>query len=161
MAPAALAIPGCGEKPANDPESLGFQFDPAPDSAALARGEPLLREFEPYRASDGAMRVRGRFALPDGARLEISVRRDSDGAELAREQVLLISGAFDTPPMPSQGGTLPEDQYRFEIRTEFNRVWQPQNVIDATRSGLSLTGPGMGRGAHGEAIYRMTVEKRL
>lgn len=161
MAPAALAIAGCGEKPAHNADSLGFQFDPAPDSAAIARGEPLLREFEPYRASDGALRVRGRFALPDGARLEISVRRDSDGREMAREQVLLISGGFDTPPMPSQGGTLPEDRYRFEIRTEFNRVWQPENVIDATRSGLSLTGPGMGRGAHGEAIYRMTVEKTL
>ncbi len=159
---AALGAGGCGgEKPAEQ-AGLGFQFDDAtPDSAALAKGRPLLREFEPYRASNGALRVRGRFDLPDGARLQVSVRRRADGRELAREQVVLISGAFDSPPIPGSGDPLPEDDYLFELRTEFNRVWQPDNVLDATRSGLALTGPGVGRGAQGEAIYRMTIEWRL
>jgi len=161
LALAPVTSSGCGgEKPAEQ-EPLGFEFDAAPDSAAIARGRPLLTDFEPYRASNGALRVRGRFALPDGARLQISVRRAADDRELAREQVLLAGGGFDTPPLPSLGEALPEGDYRFELRTEFNRVWQPENVLAATRSGLALSGPGMGRGPLGEAIYRMTIEKRL
>ncbi|MEO5619156.1 MAG: hypothetical protein ABIS67_15405 [Candidatus Eisenbacteria bacterium] len=152
---------GCGGQKSAEQETLGFEFDSAPDSAALASGRPLLSEFEPYRASNGMLRVRGRFALPDGARLQISVKRRADGREVGREQVLLIAGGFDSPPIPSMGGRLPEDTYAFEISTQFNRVWQPENVLSATRSGLSLSGPGMRRGAHGEAIYRMTIEERL
>ena len=121
----------------------------------------MLSEFEPYRASNGMLRVRGRFDLPDGALLQYSVKRRADGREVAREQVLLVAGGFDSPPMPSMGAKLPEDAYAFELSTEFNRVWQPEHVLTATRSGLALSGPGMGRGAHGEAIYRLSVEKRL
>lgn len=161
LLPAVLAISGCGGQKAAEQETLGFEFDSSPDSAAIAQGRPLLTDFEPYRASDGRMRVRGRFDLPDGARLQISVKRRADGREVAREQVLLVAGAFDSPPINSMGSVLPEDDYSFELSTEFNRVWQPENVLAATRSGLALSGPGMARGGHGEAIYRLTIEKRL
>ena len=161
MLSATLALCGCGGQKASEQETLGFEFDSAPDSAKLVKGPPLLSDFEPYRASNGMLRVRGRFALPDGARLQISVKRKTDGHEVGRQQVLLVAGGFDTPPIPSMGEKLPEDDYAFEISTQFNRVWQPENVLAATRSGLSLTGPGMRRGAQGEAIYRLTIVERL
>ena len=162
MSSAALALGGCGGHKADTPQDLGFQFDStAVDTAALVRGTPLLSRFEPYRASNGALRVRGRFALPDGARLQISLRRRADGREIGREQVLVVAGAFDTPPFLDHGKAFPEDDYQFEFSTQFNRVWQPENVLAATRSGLSLSGPGMRRGRLGEAIYRLTMEQRL
>lgn len=157
---AAPFVSGCGEKPARQ-ESLGFEFDSAPDSAKLVSGRPLLREFEPYRGDDGRLRVRGRFALPDGARLQISVRRSDDGREVGREQVRLLDQRFDSTPIPPIGPVLPEGAYRFVLSTEFNAIWQPANVLSATRNGLDLTGPGMRRGAHGEALYRMTLEQHL
>ena len=161
LLPTAFGISGCGGQKASEQETLGFEFDSAPDSAKLVKGRPLLSDFEPYRASNGMLRVRGRFALPDGAKLQISVRRRADGREVGREQVRIVAGGFDTPPFPSMGEKLPEDDYAFEISTQFNRVWQPENVLAATRSGLSLSGPGMRRGAQGEAIYRLTIEEHL
>ena len=159
---AALALCGCGKHKAGAPQELGFEFDStATDTLALARGPALLTGFEPYRASNGAVRVRGRFALPDGARLQISLRRRADGREIGREQVFLVAGAFDTPPFLDHGKAFPEDDYQFELSTQFNRVWQHENVLTATRSGLALSGPGMRRGAQGEAIYRLTLQRRL
>ncbi len=159
---AGLALAGCGGKKNAGPQSLGFEFDSTTtDTAKLAQGKPLLSDFEPYRASTGAIRVRGKFALPDGARLQVSVRR-ADGREVGREQVLLRGGGFDTPPFlgPDQH-PLPPATYQFEISTQFNSVWQPANVLEATRSGLTLTGPGVRRGRLGEAEYRITMEKAL
>jgi hypothetical protein len=156
---ATLVLAGCGKKEDEAPPPLGFEFDTtAADTARLATGDALLTEFEPYRASNGALRARGRFALPDGARIQVSVRRD--GAEIGREQVLLRAGGFDTPPF-ALGKQFPVDDYEFEISTQFNSVWQPAHVLAATRSGLALRGPGIRRGMQGEAVYRITMEKRL
>ncbi len=159
---AGLALAGCGGKKHEEPSTLGFEFDTtATDTAKLTHGQALLSHFEPYRASNGAIRVRGRFALPDGARLQVSLRR-ADGTEIGREQVLLQGGGFDTPPFLAPGGrAFPAGRYEFEISTQFNAVWQPENVLVATRSGLDLTGPGMRRGNNGEAIYRITMEQSL
>lgn len=159
---AALALAGCGRKQ-EKVAPLGFQFDStAVDTVALARGQGLLSDFEPYRASDGALRVRGRFALPDGARLQVSIRRRADGREVGREQVLIRGGGFDTPPfLAPDRRPLATDDYQFELSTQFNGVWQPDKVLAATRSGLDLTGPGMRRGSMGEAIYRLTLERHL
>jgi len=160
---AGLALAGCGGKKSEETTPpLGFEFDTtATDTATLARGEALLREFDPYRASNGAIRLRGKFGLPDGARLQVSLRR-ADGREIGREQVILQGGGFDTPPFLAPGGkAFPPARYQFELSTQFNGVWQPQNVLDATRSGLDLRGPGMRRGMQGEAIYRLTMEKSL
>lgn len=159
---AGLALAGCGGKKHDEPAALGFQFDTtATDTTKLTHGRSLLSGFEPYRASNGAIRVRGRFALADGARLQVSLRR-ADGTEIGREQVLLQGGGFDTPPFLAPGGrAFPAGRYEFEISTQFNAVWQPEKVLATTRNGLDLTGPGMRRGNNGEAIYRITMEQSL
>lgn len=159
---AGLALSGCGGKKHDEPPPLGFEFDTtATDTTKLTQGKALLSDFQPYRASNGAIRVRGKFALPDGARLQVSLRR-ADGAEIGREQVLLKGGGFDTPPFLAPGGrAFPSGRYAFEISTQFNAVWQPENVLAVTRSGLDLTGPGIRRGNNGEAIYRITMEQSL
>jgi len=159
---AGIALAGCGGKKESGPQSLGFEFDStAVDTAKLAEGKPLLTDFEPYRASTGAIRARGKFALPDGARIQVSVR-DAGGREVGREQVILQGGGFDTPPFFGPGRrVLPQGTYGFEISTQFNSVWQPENVLHATRSGLALSGPGMRRGRLGEAEYRLTMAKSL
>ena len=158
---AGLALAGCGKKH-EEPPPLGFEFDTtATDTTKLTHGQALLSEFQPYRASNGAIRVRGKFALPDGARLQVSLRR-ADGKEIGREQVLLKGGGFDTPPFLAPGGrAFPAARYQFELSTQFNSVWQPENVLAGTRNGLDLTGPGMRRGNNGEAIYRITMEQSL
>lgn len=158
---AGLALAGCGKKQ-EQPPPLGFEFDTtATDTAKLTHGQALLSDFQPYRASNGAIRVRGKFALPDGARLQVSLR-GADGREIGREQVLLKGGGFDTPPFLAPGGrAFPAGRYQFELSTQFNTVWQPENVLAETRNGLDLTGPGMRRGNHGEAIYRITMEQGL
>ena len=162
MSFAALAVAGCAKKESDQAPPLGFEFDSTTtDTAKLAQGSPLLSGFEPYRATNGAIRARGRMELPDGARIQVSLRR-ADGRELGREQVVLIARGFETPPFLDPGGhPFPPDVYQFEVSTQFNSVWQPPNVLRATRDGLALTGPGMRRGHLGEAIYRMTLEKKV
>jgi hypothetical protein len=158
---AAAPLAGCGKQASDEHEALGFEFDSTADSASLARGRAILTEFEPYRASDGAMRARGRLEMPDGTRIQVSVRRRSDGREVGRTQVALQAGGhFDTPPLRGPA-TAPTDDYRFEISVQFNRIWQPEQVLARTRSGLELSGPGMKRGAHGEAIFSLTTDARL
>src|SRR5262245_55372451 len=72
---AGLALAGCGGKKNDEPPALGFEFDTtATDTTKLTHGRALLSDFEPYRSSNGAIRVRGKFALPDGARLQVSLR---------------------------------------------------------------------------------------
>src|SRR5690349_22945308 len=91
---AGLALAGCGGKKREEAPPLGFEFDTtATDTTKLTQGKALLSDFQPYRASNGAIRVRGKFALPDGARLQVSLRR-ADGKEIGREQVLLKGGGF-------------------------------------------------------------------
>ena len=159
---AGLALAGCGGKKGDEPSKLGFEFDTtATDTAKITHGVALLSDFHPYRASNGAIRVSGKFALPDGARLQVSLRR-ADGSEIGRQQVLLQGGGFDTPPFLAPGGkAFPSGRYQFELSSQFNSVWQPDNVLAATRSGLDLTGPGVRRGSNGEAIYRITMEQSL
>jgi hypothetical protein len=159
---AGLALAGCGGKKHDEAPPLGFEFDTtATDTTKLTQGRAILSAFQPYRASNGAIRVRGKLALPDGARLQVSLRR-TDGTEIGREQVLLQGGGFDTPPFLAPGGrAFPAGRYAFELSTQFNSVWQPENVLLRTRNGLDLTGPGMRRGNHGEAIFRITMEQSL
>jgi len=153
-----LAPAGCGKaKPA---EHETIEFESMPDSATLTQGKSLLTSFEPYRASDGALRARGRLDLPDGTRLQLSVKR-GDGIELGRVQLNLLGGGFDTPPIFDQGRVPPTDRYHFDLSVQFNRVWQPEQVLSATGNGLELRGPGMHRGNHGEAIFSTSLERRL
>jgi len=153
-----LAPAGCGKSKPAEHETL--EFETVPDTSAIARGQPLLTRFEPYRASDGAMRARGHLDLPDGTRIQLSVRR-ADGSELDRVQVDVAGGGFDTPPILDNGRPPAQGLYRFVVSTQFNSVWQPENVLSATRNGLDLRGPGVRRGAHGEAMFEIAMEKWL
>jgi hypothetical protein len=153
-----LAPAGCGKSKPAEHETL--EFESAPDSAALTRGKPLLTAFQPYRASDGAMRARGHLDLPDGTRIQLSVRRH-DGSEMDRVQMNVAGGGFDTPPIFDDGHVPPAGLYRFVLTAQFNRVWQPEEVLSATGNGLELRGPGLRRGSHGEAIFELTLDRRL
>ena len=153
-----LAPAGCSKSKPAMHETL--EFEAAPDSAALTEGKSLLTSFEPYRASDGALRARGRLDLPDGTRLQLSVKR-KNGVEIGRVQMNLIAGGFDTPPIFDDKRVPPKDDYRFDLSVQFSHVWQPENVMAATGNGLELRGPGMHRGNHGEAIFATSLERRL
>ena len=153
-----LSPAGCGKAKPAEHETL--EIESAPDSATLTQGKSILTSFEPYRASDGALRARGKLALPDGTRLQLSVKRH-DGVEIGRVQLDLRGGGFDTPPIFDQGRVPPTASYRFELSVQFNHVWQPDNVLAETGNGLTLRGPGVHRGNHGEAIFESTLERRL
>jgi hypothetical protein len=153
-----LAPAGCGKSKPAEHETL--EFESSPDTAAIARGKPLLTSFEPYRASDGAMRARGHLELPDGARIQVSIRR-ADGSELGRVQVHVLGRGFDTPPIFDNGRPPAQGDYHFVVSAQFNGAWQPENVLSETNNGLDLRGPGVRRGNHGEAMFEIAVEKRL
>ena len=161
LAVAPLAAVGCGSRRGSPASDQSLTFETLPDTGALSQGRPLLSEFEPYRASDGALRVRGRLDLPDSTQVQIEVRRASTGEHLDLVQVSVVQGAFDSPPIFASGHAPPPDVYSFEFVSQFNPTWQSRQVLDATRYGLDLRGPGMRRGLHGEAVFRITLEKRL
>lgn len=155
-----MGISGCGSK-GKPATSDSLSFESLPDSTAIASGVPLLSQFEPYRASDGSLRLRGRLNLPDSARIQITLKHPGENQPLIVTQTLVLAGGFDTAPVYVHGGNPPADNYVFEISSQFNRVWQPQQVLAATHNGLDLRGPGMRRGDHGEAVFRITLEKHL
>ncbi len=77
-----------------------------------------------------------------------------------RVQVSIVNGRFETAPLLGDRGPLPVANYRFEFLTQFNSAWQPQSVLDATRDGRALRGPGMTRGTM-EAAFLLNREQRI
>jgi hypothetical protein len=161
LAVAPLTLAGCGSRGGRHATDEGLSFETLPDTGVLVQGRPLLTEFEPYRASDGALRVRGRLDLPESTQVQIEVRRRSTGQQLNLVQVSVVKGAFDSPPIFAAGKAPPPDVYSFAVTSQFNTTWQSRDVLEATRYGLDLRGPGMRRGPHGEAVFRIVLEKRL
>ena len=161
---AAAALAGCGGKTREEPplrfEKLGGSGG-LDDTTGLNRGRPLLASLEPYRMSGGAMRVKGRMDLPDGARVQISVYRSSDRELVARDQLFVARGGFDTPPIIGAKGPLPEGDYRFEVLVHFNDTWQSPEVLRATGGGRRLRGPGITRTRQGDAAFLASTETHL
>jgi hypothetical protein len=155
----AVVLAGCGRE-AKDTPPLELE-ELERDTSQLSRGEPLLTGIQPYRDGQGALRVRGRLDFPDETRIQITIYRKETNELLARTQTLVRNGRFDTTPIRGTGGTLPPGVYRFEYYTLFNDVWQPPEVLEATRQGRALRGPGVTRDRIGGATFHLVEERRL
>lgn len=155
----ALALAGCGEKRAREPEPL--TFEERLDTTGLTHGAPLLTAVEPYRMPNGAIRVRGTLDFPDGARLQISIRRRATAEMVGRMHVYVNDGHFDSPPLLGPAGPLPRDDYRFEFLTYFTDVWQTPEVMRRTRDGARLRGPGVTRDRMGQPSFYLVREMTL
>ncbi len=98
-----VLLAGCGGEPKRSSE---LSFERMSDTSGLTQGAPLLAAFEPYRMDNGAMRVRGKLAFPDGTRLQVAVKRPGESVTVQMVQVTVEGGQFDSPPMVSERGTL-------------------------------------------------------
>ena len=154
----AFALAGCSREKAQPPVT----FEHLPDTTGLSVGAAVVSSFEPYRMSNGAMRVRGEARLPDSTLLQIAVRAPGGGVSLAMAQVVVLGGKFDTPPLIGERGPLPKGDYSIEVLAHFNADWQPARVLRATgKNGDALRGPGITRARNGDAALLLTREARL
>jgi hypothetical protein len=155
-----VAVVGCGGngKPAKTGQ---LSFETLTDTAGLSVGSPILRTLEPYRLPNGLVRVRGEVDVPEGTRLQISMYRRQDHAMVARVQVLVEQGKFESPPVLGPRGPLPVDDYDFELLAHFNDTWQSPEVIQSSAGGRNLRGPGMTRDRIGEAVFLLHREAHL
>jgi hypothetical protein len=159
----ALVLAGCGRHgppPREHPITL-HELDSLRDTTGLSRGAAILERMEPYRMSNGAIRVRGVLDLPPGTVVQIAVTRAGDRWPIARTQFALAGPRFDSPPMLGPRGTLPAGTYRFELLSMFDPEWQPAEVLRATQDGRALRGPGITRDLQGRAAFSHTEEHRL
>jgi hypothetical protein len=154
-----VALTGCGSGDKSRTSSL--EFEQLADTAGLTRGEPLLTAFEPYRMSNGAMRVRGTVGFPDGTRLQVAIYRKPSRQMVQSVQVTIVKGAFDSPPVIGEQGPLPPGDYHFELRTFFDSSWQPAAVLHSTADGRTLHGPGITRDRLGRAAFLLERDVRL
>ncbi len=76
-------------------------------------------------------------------------------------QATVEQHAFETGPLMTPRGPIPEGLYRFEVSSEFNPAWQPPEVLRETNDGRNLHGPGMIRGSAGQAGFFLSREARL
>lgn len=153
-----VAVPACERRQGRARE---LSFEQLTDTTGLTRGAPLLTSLEPYRITGAAIRVRGTVTLPEGTRLQVSIVRVSTGETVTSAQAVVDGGGFETPPLMSPRGPFPVDLYRFEVSSQFNSSWQPEEVLRATQDGHSLRGPGMTRGSAGQAGFFLSQERRL
>ncbi len=152
-----LALVACSREKAA-PE---LSFETLPDTTGLSEGAPVVERFEPYRMSNGAVRVTGRARLPDGTKLQIAIKEPSGVVSVAMAQVFVQGSTFDTPPLIGERGPLPAGNYRFEVLTHFNSDWQSPAVLRALRGGQGLRGPGITRARDGAAALFLVQEARL
>jgi hypothetical protein len=154
---AALSLASCGrEKPASD-----LSFEKLPDTTGLSRGAAVLERFEPYRMSNGAVRVTGRARLPDGTKLQIAIKQPDGAVSVAMAHVYVHGSQFDSPPLLGERGPLPKGRYRFEVLSHFNADWQPAEVMRVLDGGQSLRGPGITRARNGDAALFLVRESAL
>jgi hypothetical protein len=154
-----IALTGCGN--GGKGRSSALEFEQLADTTGIARGEPLLTGFEPYRMSNGAMRVRGTVGFPDGTRLQVAIYRKPSRLMVQSVQVTILNGAFDSPPVIGERGPLPLDDYHFELRSFFDDSWQSASVLRATDDGRTLRGPGITRDRLGRAAFLLERDVRL
>jgi len=158
IAAASLAA-GCGRHEQQQTPKLTFEMQR--DTAGLSQGKPLLERIEPFRASNGALRVRGDVGFPDGVRIQISLYRKGTNQMLSCVQVSVDHRHFETPPILGASGPLPHGAYRFEYMSLFNEAWQTPDVLRGTDAGRSLRGPGMTRDRVGGAAFYLVEERTL
>jgi hypothetical protein len=156
---AAAALAGCS-RPKPQASEGGLTFEKLADTVGLAQGDPLVSEFEPYRLSDGSMRIRGRLDFPNGTRVQIAIKSPAGGTSLAMAQVTVDNRQFETPPLMGPEGPLPVAKYRFEITSHFTSDWQDPGVLRATNDGRALRGPGITRTGRGGAAFYLVEEMK-
>ncbi len=153
-----VAAPGCGGRRSGESQ---LSFEELSDTTGLSRGAPILTSFAPQRITGGALLVRGTADLPDSARLQISVVRIATNETLDITRVTVQNGAFETQAIFGPSGPVPMDRYRFDVLAYFNSAWQPPSVLQATRDGRSLRGPGVSRTRNGQPVFFLSEETRL
>jgi len=151
-----LASCGRGDHPAQRNGELTFER--FADTTGLSSGPPLVEDFDAYRITGNALRVRGRFRFPDGTRLQVALKRPEGGSSLAAVSAVVQDGAIDVPPFFGPAGPLPVARYRFEISAHFTPDAQPAAVLRATDDGRSLRGPGITRTRIGSAMFWLVEE---
>lgn len=160
IAPALLAaLAGCGSRHPDEQSELHFEMQA--DTVRLSEGPRVLDGVESAREAGGALRMRGRVALPDGSRIQISVFRHGEDQLLARVQVTTESHRFESTPIAGPRGPLPRDAYRIEYLALFNAAWQTPEVMRATDDGRALRGPGITRDRIGGAAFYLIEERTL
>ena len=156
---AIVSVAGCGQR--REQPAPELKFERLGDTTGLSRGKPLLGRIEPYRAQNGALRVRGDVSFPDGVRIQISLYRRGTKEMLSRVQVVVEEHRFETPPIIGTTGPLPHGGYRFEYMALFNEAWQTEDVLRRTDNGRSLRGPGVTRDRVGGAAFYLIEERTL
>jgi hypothetical protein len=159
-----LVLAGCGRRESQTPGTSTItlrDLDSLRDTTGLSRGAPLIEHMEPYRMSNGAVRVRGDQSLPAGTVVQIAVTRVGERWPFTRVQFPLDGPRFDSPPILGPHGPLPPGTYRFELVTRFDPTWQTAEVLRATSSGRDLRGPGVTRDLEGHAAFSHVEERRL
>lgn len=151
------ALAGCGRGQRRVPE---LQFETESDTTGLSHGPAILTSFDPVRYPNGLLQLRGGLRFPDGTRVQISLYRPGDDRPVQRVQVSVANGRFESAPLLGDRGPLPVATYRVEFLAHFNPAWQPAGVLDATRDGRDLRGPGMTRGTL-EAAFLLNREQRI
>ncbi len=155
-----MLLAGCGNR---ETAATGGGGEPQEretgDTTGLSAGASLIAEVEPYRVDKGALRVRGRFEVPDGTRMQISIYDEQSNEMLSRSQMTVLNRRFDSPPVVGPAGPIPRGKYRVEFLAHFNPAWQPEPVLLATDHGRRLRGVGMTRDQQGGAVFHW-VERR-
>jgi hypothetical protein len=153
----ALALSACGgERPGGE-----LTLERLPGGATPGGNAPILESFEPYRMPNGAVRVKGRVRLPDGALLQIAIKDPRGATSVAMAQVRVEGEWFDTPPLLGERGPLPRGDYRFEVLSHFTEAWQGPEVMRALRGGSELRGPGITRARNGSAAFFLVKQGAL
>jgi len=160
LAVALAAVSACG-RAGERHSTTSLSFETLSDTAGLERGTPLLVSFEPYRLSNGLVRVRGAANFPDGTRLQISIVRESDHVPVMRLQTPVEGGRFDSPPVMGERGPIAEGDYAFDVLARFDDDWQPPQVLIASDQGRALHGPGMGRDRLGVPVFHVMRRGRI
>ena len=159
-----VVLAGCGRRESQTPDTSTLtlhELDSLRDTTGLSRGAPLLAHMEPYRMTNGAIRVRGDLHLPAGTVVQVAVTRAGEHWPLTRIQFPLDGRHFDSPPILGPRGPLPPGTYRFELVTRFDSTWQTAEVLRATSAGRDLRGPGVTRDLEGHAAFSHVEERRL
>lgn len=155
-----LTLPGCGSKP-REPEVTFEALDGGPDTSGLTAGDPLLVSLEPSRTGEGAVKVAGRVRLPEGTKLQLSVKVPGGQVAMAMAHAFVHDGGFETAPLMGEAGPLKQGRYRVELLVPFTPDWQTPEVLRATGDGMRLRGPGITRGRDGRAALFLTREVTL
>ncbi len=153
----ALTLAACGSEPPREELTL----ERMPGTPGPAARAPVLETLEPYRMTNGAVRVKGRVRLPDGALLQIAVKEPGGTTSVAMAQVRVAGRAFDTPPLLGERGPLPRGSYRFEVLAHLTEEWQGAEVMRALAAGGPLEGPGITRARDGRAALYVVKEGAL